>query len=77
MNVRSLSRLFGASGLLETMTADSLCRLSMIHAHRNDTVGIPEAVLLSEIQVAVGKSILHLSTKLCHLKLFIKILPVF
>jgi hypothetical protein len=32
---------------------DSLCRLSMIHAHRNDTHGIPETVLLSEIRVAI------------------------
>jgi hypothetical protein len=36
-----------------TMTEDSLCRLSMIHAHRNDTHGIPETVLLSEIRVAI------------------------
>ena len=62
MNVRGLSRLFGASGFLATMTADSLCRLSMIHAHRNDTVEISEAVLLSGIRVAIGKSILHLLT---------------
>jgi hypothetical protein len=38
---------------LATMTEDRLCRLSMTHAHRNDTVGIPEAVLLSGIRVAI------------------------
>jgi hypothetical protein len=48
--------------LLATLTEDSLYLLSMIHAHRNDTVGIPEAVLLSGIRVAIGKSILHLPT---------------
>jgi uncharacterized protein YbcI len=48
---------------IATMTEDSLCRLSMmIHAHRNDTVEIPEAVLLSGIRVTIGKSILHLLT---------------
>ena len=44
------------------MTEDRLCRLLMTHAHRNDTVGIPEAVLLSGIRVAIGKPILHLPT---------------
>jgi hypothetical protein len=42
------------------MTEDGLCWLWMIHTHRNDTVGIPEAVLLSGFRVAIGKSILHL-----------------
>jgi hypothetical protein len=41
------------------MTEDSRCLLSMIHVHRKDTVGIPEAVLLSGIRVTIGKSILH------------------
>ena len=44
---------------LATMTEDNLCQLSMIHAHRNDTVGIPEAVLLSGmIRVAITDLVL-------------------